>query len=130
MTLHIITPDIGVFGDCKTKARLRRSPMGLHTRTRLSTLLRLNLDSSLKTAWLYSAAVQFLRVCRHSKRSCRWLGSTRNGHRDPKCPSSRHLRMVGKDTGVPYEGAICAWLLADEAVVCTHSCLTMSWSSR
>ncbi|GFW58810.1 hypothetical protein TNCV_4046491 [Trichonephila clavipes] len=32
------------------------------------------------------------------------MGSTRNGHSDPKCPSTRHLRMVREDTGAPNEG--------------------------
>ncbi|GFS85108.1 uncharacterized protein TNCV_4222871 [Trichonephila clavipes] len=82
---------------CKAKAGLRLSPRGLHTRTRSSSLLRLNLDSSLKTTWFHSAAVQFPRVRLHSKRRRRWVGvkgSTRNGCRDPKCPSARRLRMV------------------------------------
>ncbi|GFT95291.1 hypothetical protein TNCV_3325941 [Trichonephila clavipes] len=30
-------------------------------------------------------------------------GSTRNGRRDPKCPSARRLRMVREDTGDPSE---------------------------
>ncbi|GFS74034.1 uncharacterized protein TNCV_2943141 [Trichonephila clavipes] len=52
----------------------------LHTRTRLLSLLRLNLVSSLKTT--YSAAVQFHRAWQHSKRRRRWVGvkgSTHNG---------------------------------------------------
>ncbi|GFY15652.1 uncharacterized protein TNCV_1283001 [Trichonephila clavipes] len=76
---------------------MRRLPRSLHTRARLSSLLRLNLDSSLKTTWIHSAAVQFPRARHHSKRRRRWVdvkGSTPNGHRDPKCPSARSLRMV------------------------------------
>ncbi|GFY28230.1 transposable element Tcb1 transposase [Trichonephila clavipes] len=42
--------------------------------------------------------------------------STRNGHRDPKCPSARRLHMVREDTGAPSEGATCASMTADEAV--------------
>ncbi|GFX42508.1 e3 ubiquitin-protein ligase RNF13 [Trichonephila clavipes] len=67
---------------CKAKAGLRHSPRGLHTRSRLSSLLRLNLDSSLNTTWFHSAAVQYSRVRHHSKRMRRWgsvKGSTRNG---------------------------------------------------
>ncbi|GFT72518.1 uncharacterized protein TNCV_973841 [Trichonephila clavipes] len=67
-------------------------------------LHRLNLDSSLKTTWFHSATVQFPHARNHSKRWRRWVGvkgSTRNGHRDPKCPSDRPLRMVREDTEPP-----------------------------
>ncbi|GFV74767.1 uncharacterized protein TNCV_1040051 [Trichonephila clavipes] len=86
---------------------------------RLSSLLRLNLDSSLKTTWFHSAAVQFPDAWHHSKRRPRWVGvkgSTRNGRRNLKCPSVRRLRMVREDTGAPNEGATFAWLAADEAI--------------
>ncbi|GFU31009.1 uncharacterized protein TNCV_1389631 [Trichonephila clavipes] len=69
MVPHTITLAVGAVCRCKEKAGLRRSPSGLHTRTRLSSLLKLNLDSSLKTTWFPSAAVQFPRVRHHSKRS-------------------------------------------------------------
>ncbi|GFY20137.1 uncharacterized protein TNCV_2148301 [Trichonephila clavipes] len=128
MAPHTITPAVGVVCRCKAKAGLRRSPWGLHTRTRLSSLLRLNLDSSLKTTWFHSAAVQFPRARHHSKR--RIKGSSRNGLCDPKCPSARRLRMVQEDTGAPSEGATCAWMAADEAVGCTCAILTMWLSSR
>ncbi|GFU01063.1 e3 ubiquitin-protein ligase RNF13 [Trichonephila clavipes] len=49
MAPRTITSTVGVVCRCKAKARLRRSPRGLQTRTRLSSLLRLNLNSSLKT---------------------------------------------------------------------------------
>ncbi|GFY30121.1 hypothetical protein TNCV_4074341 [Trichonephila clavipes] len=42
--------------------------------------------------------------------------STRNGRRDPKCPSARGLRMIREDTGTPNEGAIYAWMAANEAI--------------
>ncbi|GFT12556.1 e3 ubiquitin-protein ligase RNF13 [Trichonephila clavipes] len=58
----------------KAKAGLRRSPRSLHTRTRLPSLLRLNLDSSLKTTWFHSALVQFPRARYRSKRRRRWVG--------------------------------------------------------
>ncbi|GFS94624.1 uncharacterized protein TNCV_3649711 [Trichonephila clavipes] len=35
-----------------------------------------------------------------------------------------------KTQGAPNEGATCAWMAADEAVGCTHTFLTMWWSSR
>ncbi|GFV60968.1 hypothetical protein TNCV_997011 [Trichonephila clavipes] len=47
-------------------------------------------------------------------------GSPRNRLRDPKCPSSRRLRIVREDTGVPSEGATCTWMAADEEVHCTR----------
>ncbi|GFU57022.1 uncharacterized protein TNCV_1778931 [Trichonephila clavipes] len=86
MTPHTIAQTVGAVCRCKAKAGLRRSPRGLHTRTRLASLLRLNLDSSLKTPWFHSAAVQFPRAWHHSKRRRRWVvvkGSSRNGRRDP-----------------------------------------------
>ncbi|GFX97166.1 uncharacterized protein TNCV_556561 [Trichonephila clavipes] len=67
------------------------SPRGLHTRTRLSSLLRLNLDSTLKKTWFHFTAVQFPRARHLSKRRRRWVGvkgRARNGRRDSKCPSA------------------------------------------
>ncbi|GFY01226.1 uncharacterized protein TNCV_5076931 [Trichonephila clavipes] len=55
---------------------------------------------------------------------------TRNGSLDPKCPSTRRLRMVRKDTRAPSEGIACAWMVADKAVGCTREFLTMWRSSR
>ncbi|GFS59050.1 uncharacterized protein TNCV_69481 [Trichonephila clavipes] len=118
---------------CKAKAGLRRSLRDLHTGTRLSSFLRLNLDSSLKTTWFHSAAVQFPRARHHSKRRRRWVGvkgSTHNRRRDPKCSSDRRLRIIREDTGAPNEGATCAWMEADEEVECTRAFLTMWRSSQ
>ncbi|GFT97723.1 uncharacterized protein TNCV_4229151 [Trichonephila clavipes] len=59
-----------------------------------------------------------------SKRNRRWMGiksSIRNGHRDPKCPPARCLRMLREGTGAPYEGATCAWMATDEAVGCARA---------
>ncbi|GFU55295.1 e3 ubiquitin-protein ligase RNF13 [Trichonephila clavipes] len=72
MTTHTITLAVGAMCHCKAKAGLRCSPRGPHTRTRLSLLLRLNLDSSLQTTWFHSAAVQFPLALHHSKRRRRW----------------------------------------------------------
>ncbi|GFT28234.1 uncharacterized protein TNCV_645721 [Trichonephila clavipes] len=133
MAPHTITRAVEAVCRCKAKAGLSRSPRGLPTRTRLSSLLRLNLDSSLKTTWFHSAAVQSPRARQHSKRRRRRVGvkgSLRNGCRDSKCSSTRHLRMVREDTGAPSEGATCAWMAADEAVSCTRAFLTMWRSSR
>ncbi|GFV55412.1 uncharacterized protein TNCV_2463021 [Trichonephila clavipes] len=91
----IPSPAVGVVCLCQAKAELRRLPRGLHTRTRLRT--RLNLDSSLKTTWFHSAAVQFRPVSHHSKRMHRLggiKGSSRNGCHYSKCPLAKRLRMV------------------------------------
>ncbi|GFW98100.1 uncharacterized protein TNCV_2491561 [Trichonephila clavipes] len=128
MVPYTITPAVGVVCRYKANAGLKRSPRSLHTRTRLSSLLRLNLDSSLKTTWFHSAAFQFPRTRHHSKRRLLWVGvkgSPRNGRRDPKCPSARRLRMVREDTGPPSESATYAWMAADEAVGCMRAFLTM-----
>ncbi|GFU97472.1 uncharacterized protein TNCV_1913271 [Trichonephila clavipes] len=126
MAPHTITPAVVAVCRCNAKAELRRSPRGLHTRTRLSSLLRLNLDSSLKMTWFYSTAVQISRAWYHSKRKRQWVGvkgTTRNRRRDPKCPSARRIRTVREGTGIPNEGATCAWMAADEAVGCTRAFL-------
>ncbi|GFV82823.1 uncharacterized protein TNCV_4147911 [Trichonephila clavipes] len=128
MTPHTITPAVGVVYGCKAKAGLRRSPRGLHTRTRWSSLLRLNLDSSLNMTWFHSAAVQLPRARHHSERRRRWVGvkgSTRNGQHNPKCLSARRRRMVREDTGAPNEGATCTWMATIEEVGCTRAFLTM-----
>ncbi|GFS61647.1 hypothetical protein TNCV_4312981 [Trichonephila clavipes] len=52
-------------------------------------------------------------------------GQHKNRHRDPKSSSVRRLRMVREDTGAPNEGANCAWMAADEAVICARAFLTM-----
>ncbi|GFX43887.1 uncharacterized protein TNCV_4111661 [Trichonephila clavipes] len=60
------------------------------------------MDSSLKTTWFHSAAVQFPRTRHNFKRRHRWVdvkGRTRNGHHDTKCSLARHLRMVREDAG-------------------------------
>ncbi|GFU33425.1 uncharacterized protein TNCV_4362451 [Trichonephila clavipes] len=69
----------------------------------------------------------------HSKRRRQWVGvkgSTRNGRRNPKCPSARCLRMIREDRGDPSEGAPCSWMAADEAVGCTRLFSTMWMSSQ
>ncbi|GFW93486.1 uncharacterized protein TNCV_46891 [Trichonephila clavipes] len=40
-------------------------------------------------------------------------GSTRNGHRYPKYPSPRRLRIVRENTEATSKGAACAWIAAD-----------------
>ncbi|GFX62869.1 uncharacterized protein TNCV_3351951 [Trichonephila clavipes] len=133
MAPHTITPPVEAVCRSKAKAGLSRSPQGLPACPRLSSLLRLNPDSSLKTSWYHSAAVQLPRARHHSKRRRRWVGvkgNTRNGHRHPKCPSFRRLRMVREDTGALSEDSTCAWMVAEEAVGCTREFLAMWRSSR
>ncbi|GFW78858.1 hypothetical protein TNCV_2058791 [Trichonephila clavipes] len=57
-------------------------------------------DHGLLLKKIHSLKIQFPREWHHSKRKCRWVGvkgSTRNGRRDPKCPSARRLRMIRED---------------------------------
>ncbi|GFU26593.1 uncharacterized protein TNCV_1837221 [Trichonephila clavipes] len=108
MSSNTITPAVGAVCCCKAKVGLTRSPRGLHTRTQLTSLLRLNLDPSLKIICFHSAAVQLPRARIHSKRRRRWVGvkgSKRNGRRDPESHSARRLRMVREDIGDPNEDA-------------------------
>ncbi|GFU49448.1 uncharacterized protein TNCV_2308171 [Trichonephila clavipes] len=95
-------PAVGAVCCRKAKAGLGVHHGVLHIRTRLSPLQRLNLDSSLKTTWLHSAAVQFPLARHHSELRHRLVDvmcSTRNGRCDPKCPSASRLRMIREDTG-------------------------------
>ncbi|GFW81980.1 uncharacterized protein TNCV_771091 [Trichonephila clavipes] len=57
MAPHTSLVVVRVMCRCKVKAGLWRSPRSLYTRTRLSSLLRLNLNWSLKTNWFHSTAV-------------------------------------------------------------------------
>ncbi|GFU92165.1 uncharacterized protein TNCV_2530241 [Trichonephila clavipes] len=75
MATHTITPAVRVVCRCKANTGLKRLPRGHHTRIRLSSLLILNLDSSLKTTWFNSTAIQFPRARLHSKRRRRWGSS-------------------------------------------------------
>ncbi|GFX81156.1 uncharacterized protein TNCV_1911481 [Trichonephila clavipes] len=92
MAPHTITSAVGAVCRCNENAGLRRSPSGVHKRTRSSSLLRLNLDDLDHCSPVSSCVAQ---------RRRRWMGvkgSTRNGCLDPKCPSARRLRMVREDT--------------------------------
>ncbi|GFW70844.1 uncharacterized protein TNCV_3365941 [Trichonephila clavipes] len=120
MALHTITP-AGVVCHCKVKTELRNSLRNLHIRTRLSSLFKLNLDSSLIyiTTCFYSVAIPSRRALHQPKRRHRWvgvIGSTHNGYRDTRCPAARSLTMVRKDTEARSEGATCVWTVVNEAV--------------
>ncbi|GFW80511.1 uncharacterized protein TNCV_2416131 [Trichonephila clavipes] len=107
---------------------LRRSPRGLHTRPQLSSLLKLNLDLSLKTNWFHFIAVQSCYVSHLSKRRHRWMddiGSIRNGHRDTRSPSARNLAMVWEDIGAHSKGAPCVQKDVNDAVGATCACRMM-----
>ncbi|GFT21683.1 e3 ubiquitin-protein ligase RNF13 [Trichonephila clavipes] len=60
MAPHTITPALGAVCHRKEKAGLKRSSWGLITGTGLSSLLRLNLDSSLKRTWIIPLQSTFL----------------------------------------------------------------------
>ncbi|GFU15512.1 uncharacterized protein TNCV_4126561 [Trichonephila clavipes] len=97
---------------CKAKAGLRRSPRGLHTR--LSTLPRLNLNSSLKTTWLHSATVQFPRARHNSKLRRRMVGvkgSARHGAQRSEMSFSQapcSYKLMGCPTCLPNLSQICS----------------------
>ncbi|GFW82691.1 uncharacterized protein TNCV_3492631 [Trichonephila clavipes] len=119
MALHTITPAVGVVCCCKVKVGLRYSLWGLHTRTRFSLLLELNLDSSLKSTWFHSVAVKSRRARRHSKWRCRWLGvkgRTRNGCHDTKISFGQAVCGGSRRHGAPSKGATCIWTAVNEAV--------------
>ncbi|GFY23269.1 uncharacterized protein TNCV_3939651 [Trichonephila clavipes] len=130
MAPHTLAPAVC---RCKAKAGLRCSPRGLHTRTRWLSVLKLNLNSSLKTTWFHSTAVQYRSSGHHSKRRRRLLGviiSTRNGRRVNRCPSARRFAMIRKDTVVCSEGATCVWTVSNEAVGSSRACHKIRWPSR
>ncbi|GFV54612.1 e3 ubiquitin-protein ligase RNF13 [Trichonephila clavipes] len=73
---HTITPAVGAVCRCKAKTGLRRSPRGLHIRIRLSSLLRLNLDSRVAKGELVPFLVR---------------GSTPNGDADGCMSRAAHV---------------------------------------
>ncbi|GFX08478.1 uncharacterized protein TNCV_4019951 [Trichonephila clavipes] len=94
MASHTLTPAVWGICRCKAKAELRRSPRDFQIRKRLSSLLKLNLDSSLKKTWFHSVAVQSRRARHYSKRRILWvgvIGSILKGPCDTRCPSARRL---------------------------------------
>ncbi|GFV01975.1 hypothetical protein TNCV_4979231 [Trichonephila clavipes] len=48
------------------------------------------------------------------------IDSTRNGHRDTRCPSAMHLTMVWEDTVAHSEGTTGVWTAVNEAVGSTR----------
>ncbi|GFV21075.1 e3 ubiquitin-protein ligase RNF13 [Trichonephila clavipes] len=132
MTPHTITPAMEAVRRCKAKAGLRRSARRLQTRTRLSSLPRLNLDSSIKTTWFLSVAVQFL-----------VRGTTQNRGIDGWASRAAHVMGTAIPNVLPgafvwfekTQGPLMKVLpvpgwTADEAVGCTRAFLTMWWSSQ
>ncbi|GFV88164.1 uncharacterized protein TNCV_3243131 [Trichonephila clavipes] len=85
--------------------------------------MRLNLEWSLRTTWFHSSAVQFRRAWYQSKRRRRCVGvkgSTRNGHRDSKCPLARRLRKVPEDTMAPSVLHVPGWWQMKQLAVRVH----------
>ncbi|GFV72232.1 uncharacterized protein TNCV_636941 [Trichonephila clavipes] len=119
MKFHIITLAVEAVCQCKEKVGLTLTERDFHTGTRLTSLLRLNMDYSHKTTGFNSAAVQLPPAQHHSNWRHRWIvvkSSTSNRRRNPICPSSRRLLMVQENTGNPSAGATCVWMTVDEAV--------------
>ncbi|GFW73049.1 uncharacterized protein TNCV_831681 [Trichonephila clavipes] len=124
MGSHTLTPAVWGVCRCKAKAELRRSPRDFQIRKRLSSLLKLNLDSSLKT-WFHSVAVQSRRARHYSKRRILRvgvIGSILKGPCDTTCPSARRLATVREDTGARSKGASCVWTATNDAVVSMCVC--------
>ncbi|GFY21573.1 uncharacterized protein TNCV_1167181 [Trichonephila clavipes] len=103
MAPHTITPAVGVVCRCKAKTGLSRPG---------------------------SIPLQSSFLVRDTTPNGGVKGSTRNGRRNPKCPSARRIHMVREDTGAPIEGVTCAWMTVAKAVGCTRAFLTMRRSSR
>ncbi|GFT05946.1 e3 ubiquitin-protein ligase RNF13 [Trichonephila clavipes] len=87
MTLHTITPAVGAVCHSKAKTGLRRSPRGLHTRIRLSSLLRFNLDSRARVTKEDLVQSSFLE-----------RGTTPNGSVDGWASRAAHVM----DAVIPY----------------------------
>ncbi|GFU68741.1 uncharacterized protein TNCV_4400191 [Trichonephila clavipes] len=77
--------------------KLYHSPGRLHTRTRLSSVPKTNLDSSLNTTFCQSVTFHINLACHHCRRSCRYSGvkrSARKGRLDLRFASARCLEIV------------------------------------
>ncbi|GFU27942.1 uncharacterized protein TNCV_3153071 [Trichonephila clavipes] len=133
MAPHTITPAVGAVCRCKTKAGLRRfTTESPHTNTIVITA---EIESGFVTKddlvpFRCSPFSSFMAPLQTEASMGGCQESTRNGRRDPRCPSARRLRMVRENTGAPSEGATCAWMAVDEEVGCTRAYLTMWRSSR
>ncbi|GFX30520.1 pro-neuregulin-2, membrane-bound isoform [Trichonephila clavipes] len=58
------------------------------------------------------------------------IDSTRNGHRDTRCSSARHLAMVREDIGVRSVGCTGVWTAVNEAVALRGSVyVTVFWTT-
>ncbi|GFX99521.1 e3 ubiquitin-protein ligase RNF13 [Trichonephila clavipes] len=98
MAPHTITSVVGAVFRCKAKRGLMRLPRVLHIRTRLSSLLRLNVDSRAAKDDLVPFRYRPVSSCAAPLQAKMSTGGLQ-GQRDHKCPSAWFLRMVLEDTG-------------------------------
>ncbi|GFX65436.1 hypothetical protein TNCV_399871 [Trichonephila clavipes] len=104
MALHTITPIVGVVLRCKMKARLRRSPRGLHIQKRFKTVRKLNLDLSLKSTWFHFN--HLVNDITHDTSPNGGVGGWISlAARVMTAVTARRLAMVREDTGARSEGA-------------------------
>ncbi|GFS62046.1 hypothetical protein TNCV_2593081 [Trichonephila clavipes] len=108
MAPHTIPSVVRAVCRSNANAGLMHSTWGLHTRIRLSSLLRLKLDSSLKMASFHFSVVQYPRAWHHSKHH-----------------SARRLRRIREFIDGSSEAVTCVWMAAVETVGCMRAFLTM-----
>ncbi|GFX27668.1 transposable element Tcb2 transposase [Trichonephila clavipes] len=87
MAPHTLTPAVGAVSRCKTKTGLRRSPRGLHTQTRLSSLPRLFVAKDDLVPFRCISVSSCVAPLQTEASIDGRQG--RNGRRDPKCPLAR-----------------------------------------
>ncbi|GFV17411.1 uncharacterized protein TNCV_2901231 [Trichonephila clavipes] len=110
------------------KGELYRSSGRLHTRTRLSSVLKTHRDSSLNTTFSQSVNFHTDLACNHCRRSFRCFGvkgSARKGRLDLRFASARFLEIVSGTIATP----ISARIVEQVTVGSTSACHTILRSS-
>ncbi|GFV84131.1 teneurin-m [Trichonephila clavipes] len=105
-----------------------RSPGRLHTRTRLSSVPKINRDSSLNTNFYQSVTFHIDLARHHCRRSCRCSGvkgSARKGRLDLRFASARCLEIVCGTIATPTSARI----VERVTVRFTSACITILRSS-
>ncbi|GFX50533.1 uncharacterized protein TNCV_614621 [Trichonephila clavipes] len=105
---------------------LYRSPGRLHTRTRLLSVPKTNLDSSLNTAFCQSVTFHIDLTWHHCRRSCRCSGvkgSARKGRLDLRFASATCLEIVCGTIATPTSAHIVDCGIVDYKHCGVHKCL-------
>ncbi|GFX83253.1 uncharacterized protein TNCV_4988471 [Trichonephila clavipes] len=100
---------------------LYRSPGCLHTRTRLSSVLKTNRDSSLNTTFCQSVTFHIDLTWHHCRRSCRCSGvkgSARKGCLDLRFASARCLEIVCGTIATPTSARIVERVTVESTSAC------------